>query len=78
MVIQPYNRIDTWVIVLTGLIGFVAITKIVIYSARTIKKAELNKEYKTTNLVSEIFFIYFFIIGIWVLQPRLNKIMDKK
>jgi hypothetical protein len=78
MVTESYDRIDSWIIALTGIIGFISIAKIVIYSAKTMKKAELHKDYKTKDLVSEIFFIWFFIIGIWILQPRLNKIMTDK
>ena len=78
MVTESYDRIDSWIVALTGVVGFVAIAKIVIYSAKTMKKVELNKEHKTAELVSEILLIYFFIIGIWILQPRLNKIMAEK
>jgi hypothetical protein len=78
MITKSYDGIDSWIIALTGIIGFIAITKIVIYSAKTMKKAELHKDHKTKDLVLEIFLIWFFIIGIWILQPRLNKIMAKK
>ncbi|RED42727.1 hypothetical protein DFQ10_108134 [Winogradskyella eximia] len=77
-IMRTYDRIDTWIIILTICIGFIAIAKITIYSAKTIKRAELGREYETADLVSEIFLIYFFIIGIWILQPRLNKIMAEK
>ncbi len=77
-IMRIYDRIDTWIITLTIFIGFIAIAKIAIYSAKAIKRAELNSEYKTADVVSEIFLIYFFIIGIWLLQPRLNKIIAEK
>jgi len=75
---EPYDQINSWIMVPTGIIGFIAITKIVIYSAKTIKRAEFNKEHKTEDLVSEILLIYLLTIGIWILQPRLNKIMSEK
>ena len=78
MVTKSFEIIDSWIIALTGIIGLIAITKIAIYSAKSIKRAELNKEHKTADLVSEICLIYFFVIGIWILQPRLNKIMTEK
>ena len=77
-IMRTYDRIDTWIIILSLFIGFIAIAKIIIYSAKTIKRVELSKEYETADLVAEIFLIYFFIIGIWILQPRLNKIIAEK
>ncbi|WP_042279801.1 hypothetical protein [Nonlabens tegetincola] len=78
MLTQSYDRIDSWIIALAGIIGLIAITKIVIFSAKTLKRAESKTEHKTTDLILEIFLIYFFTIGVWILQPRLNKLMNKK
>ncbi len=78
MLTQSYDRIDSWIIALAGIIGLVAITKIVIFSAKTLKRAESKTEHKTTDLILEIFLIYLFTIGIWILQPRLNKLMNEK
>ncbi|WP_282032686.1 hypothetical protein [Winogradskyella eximia] len=77
MLTQSYDRIDSWIIAIAGIIGLVAITKIVIFSAKALKKAETKTEHKTTDLILEIFFIFLFTIGIWVLQPRLNKLISE-
>lgn len=75
-IIQSYNQINTWIIVVSGIIGFFSITKIVICTAKTLKRAESNKNYRTIDLLPEIFLIYFFIIGVWSIQPRINKIIN--
>ncbi len=72
------NQIETWIIGPSGIIGLFAIIKILIYTARTLKRAETNKEFKTIDLISEMFFLFSTILGVWVLQPRLNKLITEK
>ncbi|UKM63470.1 hypothetical protein GSB9_00012 [Flavobacteriaceae bacterium GSB9] len=75
---QSYNRIETWIIGPSAIIGLIAIVKILIFTARTLKKEESNKEYKMTDLIPEMFYIFSTILGVWFLQPRLNKLMKEK
>ncbi len=75
---QSYNPIETWIIGPSAIIGLIAIIKILIFTTRTLKRAETNKEHKTIDLIYEMFLIFSTILGVWILQPRLNKLMSKK
>jgi len=48
------------------------------FPAKTLKSIELNKEAKFRDYISEFFLIVFLPIGIWFLQPRINKITNTK
>jgi len=45
------------------------------YSAKTLKTAELQRETSFTDFAGEFFLIWFFPIGIWFLQPKINKLV---
>jgi hypothetical protein len=45
------------------------------FTARTIKTAELQKAVRFDEYIGEFFLIMFFPIGVWILQPRINKII---
>lgn len=45
------------------------------FAAKTIKTAETQKEMKFGDFASEFFLIVFFPIGVWILQPRINKLV---
>lgn len=46
------------------------------FVAKTFKTAELQREVLFKDFIGEFFMIWFFIIGIWFLQPKINKIAD--
>lgn len=48
-----------------------------IFAAKTIKSAELEKEAKVSDYLGDFFLVWFFPIGIWILQPRIHKLIDK-
>lgn len=48
------------------------------FTAKTIKTAELHREAKFGDFVGEFFLIWFFIVGIWILQPRINELAAKQ
>ena len=75
---QSKNQIEIWIIGPSVMIGLIAIIKILIFTARTLKKTETNKEFKTIDLISEMFLIFSTILGVWFLQPRINKLITKK
>ncbi len=43
--------------------------------ARTIKTAELKREVKFGDFIGEFFLLWFYFIGVWILQPRVNKLV---
>jgi len=45
------------------------------FAARTIKTAELQRPVTVSDYIGEFFLIWFFFIGVWILQPRINKLI---
>jgi len=48
-----------------------------IFAAKTLKSAELKKEAKISEYLGDFFLICFFSIGIWILQPRIHKLINE-
>lgn len=46
------------------------------FIAKTIKTVELQREVVFSDFVGEFFLIWFFPIGIWFIQPRINRIIQ--
>ncbi|WP_040278044.1 hypothetical protein [Psychroserpens damuponensis] len=46
-------------------------------SSKTIKTVELQKNVSFSDFIGEFFMIWFFPIGIWFIQPRINKIVSE-
>ena len=47
-----------------------------LFAAKTLKSAELKKEAKISEYLGEFFLIWFYPIGIWILQPRIHKLIN--
>ena len=45
------------------------------FVAKTFKTAELQREVTFSDFVGEFFLIWFFPIGVWIIQPKINKII---
>jgi hypothetical protein len=45
------------------------------FIAKTIKSAELQKDAKFSEFVGEFFLVWFYPIGVWILQPTINKLV---
>jgi len=48
------------------------------FVAKTYKTVELQKEVSFGDFAGEFFMIWFYFIGIWILQPKINKMFDEK
>jgi hypothetical protein len=48
------------------------------FCSKTIKSIELNREVSFSDYVGEFFLLWFYFIGIWILQPKINKIYSEK
>ena len=48
------------------------------FVAKTIKIAELQRKVGFSDFLGEFFLLWFYIIGIWVLQPKVNKLYRNK
>lgn len=46
------------------------------FVAKTLKTAELQREVTFSDFVGEFFLAWFFPIGVWILQPRINKMIE--
>jgi hypothetical protein len=47
------------------------------FNAKALKAVELQKPVTFSDFAGEFFLIWFFPIGIWILQPRINKLFAK-
>ena len=43
--------------------------------AKTIKTAELQRKVSFSDCIGEFFLLWFYFIGIWIIQPRLNRLV---
>lgn len=44
------------------------------FVARTFKTAELKRRVQFGDFVGEFFLMWFFFVGVWILQPKVNKL----
>ncbi len=47
-------------------------------AARTLKSVELKRKATFSDCVGEFFLLWFFPIGVWIIQPRVNKIIARE
>ena len=48
------------------------------FVAKTLKTVELQKEVNFGDFASDFFILWFYFIGIWIIQPKINKIAKNK
>ncbi|WP_299821155.1 hypothetical protein [uncultured Pontibacter sp.] len=65
------------ILVVLHLLSMVFIFMGLRFAAKTMKTVELGRVTKFGDYVGELFLIWFSIIGCWVLQPRLNKLIEE-
>ena len=46
------------------------------FIAKTIKTAELQRDVVFNDFIAEFFLLWFYPIGIWILQPKINKMVQ--
>lgn len=47
------------------------------FIARTLKTAELNRVVKFSDYAGEFFLMWFYFIGVWIIQPKVNQMQEK-
>ena len=47
------------------------------FVAKTFKTVELQREVKFADFAGEFFMIWFYPIGIWIVQPKINKMIEE-
>lgn len=48
------------------------------FVAKTVKTVELQREVSFSDFAGEFFMIWFYPIGIWILQPQINKMVEEE
>ncbi|WP_298146714.1 hypothetical protein [Flavobacterium sp.] len=46
------------------------------FFAKSLKSVELQREARFNDYAAEFFLLWFTFVGIWIIQPRINKIFD--
>jgi hypothetical protein len=46
------------------------------FNAKALKSVELQRPVSFSDFAGEFFLIWFFPIGVWIIQPRINKLFD--
>ncbi|TMM59067.1 hypothetical protein FEE95_06430 [Maribacter algarum] len=46
------------------------------FVAKTIKTVELQREVNFNDFIGEFFMLWFYPLGIWIIQPKINKIAE--
>jgi hypothetical protein len=46
------------------------------FVAKTFKTVELQREVTFSDFTGEFFLIWFFFIGVWIIQPKINKLVE--
>lgn len=74
---EVLSSILTWasIIVPLHIISIIGIIYCMIFCAKTIKTAENGvKKLSGDSFIGEFFLLWFYVIGVWILQPRINKL----
>ncbi len=67
-----------FVVIPLHLFSMFCILYLLYFVSKTIKTTELKRNVTFSEFAGEFFMIWFFPIGIWFIQPRLNKIASEK
>lgn len=71
------NILDfTAIIIPIHLLSMFGIFYCLYFNAKALKMAELQRPVTFRDFAGEFFLIWFFPIGIWILQPRINKLFS--
>jgi hypothetical protein len=46
------------------------------FVAKTFKTVELQREVSFSDFAGEFFMIWFLLIGIWIIQPKVNRLVE--
>lgn len=71
----------SWVMSIFSIVNLVAVFAMfycLYFAAKTIKTVELQRETTFGDFVGEFFLIWFFPIGVWFLQPKINALATQE
>lgn len=64
-------------IILLHLFSMFCMFYILYFVSKTIKTVELQREVRFSEFLGEFFLLWFYIIGIWIIQPKVNRLYKK-
>jgi len=59
-------------------IAMISIFYPTVFAAKILKSAELNREATLSDYMGDIFLMCLYPLGIWILQPRIHKLIKKE
>ena len=65
------------IIVLLHLLSMFGIFYSIYFAAKTFKTIELQREVSFSDFAGEFFMFWFYPIGIWIVQPKINKMIER-
>ncbi len=74
---QPPNMALFALIIPVHLFSMFCIFYCLYFNAKSLKAVELQRPVTFSDYAGEFFLIWFFPIGIWILQPRINKLFEE-
>ena len=75
--IQP-NPLLLFLLVPIHIFSVFCMFYIIYFIAKTVKTVELQRKTEFSDYIGEFFLLWFFFIGVWIIQPKINKIVEKK
>lgn len=60
------------------LLTMFAIIYTMYFTAKTITSVEMKKETHFSDYIGDFFLIWFFPVGVWFIQPRINRIIEEQ
>lgn len=60
------------------LLSIIAVIYTFVFVAKTVKTAELQRKVAFEDFIGEFFMVCFYMVGVWILQPRINELYSYK
>lgn len=76
-VIESFNPALLALIIPLHLFSIFGIFHSMYFNAKALKSIELQRPVNFNDFTGEFFLIWFFPVGIWIIQPRINKLLKK-
>ena len=64
--------------IIAGAYFVFAVFQTIIFTCKTIAKIELRREVSSSDYFTNLLLMFFFFIGIWILQPKINRLIVTK
>lgn len=71
------NDVSSFITMTALLPGVISCIKVVNFSAKVLKQTETGEPVEFSKYITEFFLIMYMIIGLWVLQPKLNRLVSE-